>query len=72
MTFSSSNPYLAVNFNFLLDALDHDTLIAAFKYVLNNQYISTHSMFVYKIPYRRARAWPSRVRRASKGTLHTT
>ena len=35
---------------------------------------------VYKIPYRRARAWPSgcivqplgRVRRASKGILHTT
>ena len=30
---------------------------------------------VYKIPYRRARAWPSgcigRVRRASKGILHT-
>ena len=33
------------------------------------------SMIVYKIPYRRARAWPSgcigRVRRASKGILHT-
>ena len=30
-------------------------------------------MIVYKIPYRRARAWPSgRVRRASKGILHTT
>ena len=32
-------------------------------------------MVVYKIPYRRARAWPSgcigRVRRASKGILHT-
>ena len=31
---------------------------------------------VYKIPYRRARAWPSgcigRVRRASKGILHTS
>ena len=27
--------------------------------------------FVYKIPYRRARAWPGRVRRASKGILHT-
>ena len=28
---------------------------------------------VYKIPYRRARAWPlGRVRRASKGILHTT
>ena len=27
---------------------------------------------VYKIPYRRARAWPlGRVRRASKGNLHT-
>ena len=27
---------------------------------------------VYKIPYRRARAWPlGRVRRASKGILHT-
>ena len=34
-----------------------------------------HGSFVYKIPYRRARAWPSgcigRVRRASKGILHT-
>ena len=30
------------------------------------------SEIVYKIPYRRARAWPSgRVRRASKGILHT-
>ena len=29
--------------------------------------------FVYKIPYRRARAWPlGRVRRASKGILHTS
>ena len=28
---------------------------------------------VYKIPYRRAHAWPlGRVRRASKGILHTT
>ena len=27
---------------------------------------------VYKIPYRRARAWPGRVRRASKGILHTS
>ena len=28
---------------------------------------------VYKIPYRRARAWPSgQVRRASKGILHTS
>ena len=34
-----------------------------------------YPVFVYKIPYRRARAWPSgcigRVRRASKGILHT-
>ena len=29
-------------------------------------------VLVYKIPYRRARAWPGgRVRRASKGILHT-
>ena len=37
-------------------------------------FVSCNS-FVYKIPYRRARAWPSgcigRVRRASKGILHT-
>ena len=38
----------------------------------------TGENLVYKIPYRRARAWPSgfvqplgRVRRASKGILHT-
>ena len=30
-------------------------------------------VLVYKIPYRRARAWPlGRVRRASKGILHTS
>ena len=28
-------------------------------------------MFVYKIPYRRARAWPRPSARASKGILHT-
>ena len=35
--------------------------------------IHAPNLVVYKIPYRRARAWPSgRVRRASKGILHTT
>ena len=39
-------------------------------YVLENN--GAVEKFVYKIPYRRARAWPSgRVRRASKGILHT-
>ena len=33
---------------------------------------SADHFVVYKIPYRRARAWPlGRVRRASKGILHT-
>ena len=51
--------------------------------VINHQYhpkVILHTTLlilnlVYKIPYRRARAWPSgcigRVRRASKGILHT-
>ena len=42
--------------------------------VHNILYISCCGGFpnlIYKIPYRRARAWPSRVRCASKGILHT-
>ena len=39
-------------------------------------FLHTSMTVVYKISYRRARAWPSgcigRVRRASKGFLHTT
>ena len=34
--------------------------------------MGARAVVVYKIPYRRARAWPcGRVRRASKGILHT-
>ena len=34
--------------------------------------VRVRARVVYKIPYRRARAWPlGRVRRASKGILHT-
>ena len=34
-----------------------------------DEIISLYNLVVYKIPYRRARAWPSA--RASKGIVHT-
>ena len=43
------------------------------EYQKNSRKFKICIIIVYKIPYRRARAWPlGRVRRASKGILHTS
>ena len=48
--------------------------MAIFAATLLNWVLASSDPIVYKIPYRRARAWPSRVRARAKvkGILHTT